>query len=64
MHHMQKWTRDLNLRTKILGCLKDIREMKTCMQGVHCCIHNMQKAERTHYAQPSGQAKKYSISIQ
>lgn len=63
MHHMQKWVKDLNLRTKIIKCLEDIREMKTSMQGVHSCIHNMQKSRHT-YAQPSGQAKNYSISTQ
>lgn len=55
MHHMQKWIKDLNLRTKIIRYLQDIKEMKTtCTQSVHSCsIHNMQKAETIQYPQPN-----------
>lgn len=49
MHHMQKWIKDLNLKAKLIRYLEDIREMKTCMQVVHSCIHNMQKSRKnTH----------------
>ena len=67
MHHMQKWIRDRNLRTKIIRCLQDMRNMRnenlTCTQSVHSySIHNMQKAETIQYQQPNRQAKKYIIS--
>lgn len=64
MHHMQKWIKDLNLRTKIIRCLQDMRnENLTCTPSVHSySIHNMQKAETIQYPQPNRQAKKYIIS--
>lgn len=47
LHHMQKWIKDLNIRTKTVRCLRDIREMKTCTQIFHGSIHNIQEAETT-----------------
>lgn len=54
MHHMQKWIKDLNLRTKIIFTGHKRNENLTCTQSVHSCsIHNMQKAETIQYPQPN-----------